>query len=279
MFEASRAAWDSLPWPETLLSIAWLASLDGQSALAYVQWRDESEFEAYGRTHRPILAARLKAAIPALGPAAPVFYRRYRSGTRPDAPEPGCVVVVSVEFDGPDEARQRAWVDAVFDAIESDPSPPAGGISGHFHVSSDGTRVLNYAEWVDEASHRAALEQSGIGAVGSGPSGAQCRPFRPEGQPRDALSAGSAPGAGGGRRCAVMSDARFRLAVIIGSTRVGRLGPAVAAWFADQASSRDDVDVDLIDPADLALPIGPRLAAADAFVVVTPEYNTASRRL
>jgi Antibiotic biosynthesis monooxygenase len=169
LFDASRAAWDGLPWPETLLSIAWLASLDGQSALAYVQWRDDSEFEAYGRTHRPILAARLKAAIPALAPAAPVFYRRYRSSTRADAPEPGCIVAVSVEFDGPDEARQRAWVDTVFDAIESDPSPPAGGIAGHFHVSTDGTRVLNYAEWVDEASHRAALERSGIGAIGSGP--------------------------------------------------------------------------------------------------------------
>ena len=169
LFDASRAAWDSLPWPETLLSIAWLASLDGQSALAYVQWRDESEFEAYGRTHRPILAARLRAAIPEVSPSAPVFYHRYRSGGRPDAPEPGCIVVVSVEFDSPDEARQRAWVDAVFDAIESDTSPPAGGISGHFHVSTDGTRVLNYAEWVDEASHRAALERSGIGAIGSGP--------------------------------------------------------------------------------------------------------------
>jgi hypothetical protein len=169
LFDASRAAWDSLPWPETLLSITWLASLDGQSALAYVQWRDEREFEAYGRTHRPILAARLKTAIPALAPSAPVFYRRYRSGTRPDAPEPGCIVVVSVEFESADDARQRAWIDAVFDAIESDPSPPAGGISGHFHVSTDGTRVLNYAEWVDEASHRAALERSGIGAIGSGP--------------------------------------------------------------------------------------------------------------
>jgi hypothetical protein len=169
LFEASQTAWDTLPWPGTLLSIAWLASLDGQRVLAYVQWRDESEFEAYGRTHRPILAARLKAAIPALAPAAPVFYRRYRSATRPDAPEPGCIVAVSVEFDGPDEARQRAWVDAVFDAIESDPSRPAGGISGHFHLSTDGTRVLNYAEWVDEASHRAALERSGIGAIGSGP--------------------------------------------------------------------------------------------------------------
>ena len=169
LFAASRAAWDGLPWPETLLSIAWLASLDGQSALAYVQWRDESGFEAFGRTHRPILTARLTAALPALTPAPPVFYRRYRSGTRPDAPEPGCIVAVSVEFEGPDEARQRAWVDAVFDALASEPDPPAGGIGAHFHVSTDGTRVLNYAEWVDEASHIAALERSGIGAIGSGP--------------------------------------------------------------------------------------------------------------
>ena len=169
LFEASRAAWDRLPWPETLLSIAWLASLDGQDALAYVQWRDDSEFEAYGQTHRPWLAAHFKAALPALAPAPPVFYRRYRSGTRPDAPEPGCIVVVSVEFDGPDEVRQRAWVDAVFDALASEADPPAGGLGAHFHVSTDGTRVLNYAEWIDEASHVAALERSGIGAIGSGP--------------------------------------------------------------------------------------------------------------
>jgi hypothetical protein len=169
LFEASRAAWDTLPWPETLLSIAWLASLDGQHALAYVQWRDESGFEAFGRTHRPILAARLTAAMPTLTPAAPVFYRRYRSASRPDAPEPGCIVAVSVEFDGSDEARQRAWVDTVFDALASEAEPPAGGLGAHFHLSTDGTRVLNYAEWIDEASHIAALERSGIGAVGSGP--------------------------------------------------------------------------------------------------------------
>jgi hypothetical protein len=169
LFAASRAAWETLPWPETLLSIAWLASTDGQRALAYVQWRDDSEFEAYGRTHRPVLAAHFKAAMPSLVASPPTFYRRYRSGTRPDAVEPGCIVAVSVEFDGPDEARQRAWIDLVFDAIAAEPSPPAGGLGAHFHASVDGTRVLNYAEWIDEASHRAALERSGIGAVGSGP--------------------------------------------------------------------------------------------------------------
>ena len=68
-------------------------------------------------------------------------------------------------------------------------------------------------------------------------------------------------------------SAAFRLAVIIGSTRQGRLGPAVAGWFSDQAATRDDIAVDLIDLADAGAPIGPRLAAADAFVVVTPEYN------
>ena len=169
LFAASRAAWDTLPWPETLLSIAWLASTDGQRALAYVQWRDDSEFEQYGRTHRPVLAAHFKAAMPSLVASSPVFYRRYRSATRPDAVDPGCIVAVSVEFDGADETRARAWIDSVFDAIGADPAPPAGGRGAHFHVSLDGTRVLNYAEWIDEASHRAALERSGIGAVGSGP--------------------------------------------------------------------------------------------------------------
>jgi hypothetical protein len=177
LFDASRAAWDTLPWPETLLSITWLASIDGTRALAYVQWRDDSEFEAYARTHPPVLAARLKEAVPGLTLTPPVFYRRYRSARRPDAPIPGCIVVVSVEFDGADAARQRAWVDTVFDALAAEASPPAGGIGAHFHLSLDGTRVLNYAEWVDEASHRTALERSGIGAIGSGPKWRQVQAF------------------------------------------------------------------------------------------------------
>jgi NAD(P)H-dependent FMN reductase len=88
-----------------------------------------------------------------------------------------------------------------------------------------------------------------------------------------------------------MSDSRLRLAVILGSVRDGRFGPTVAHWFVGEAEHRDDIVVDLIDLADV--PIGsagptmtpppetlaalgeltPRLDAADAFVVVTPEYN------
>ncbi|MDX6240202.1 MAG: hypothetical protein QOG10_5022, partial [Kribbellaceae bacterium] len=82
----------------------------------------------------------------------------------------------------------------------------------------------------------------------------------------------------------------LRLAVIIGSTRNGRFGPTVARWFAALAGKRADLDVDLIDLAGAHLPevltdfdqpipapvaaLAPRLAAADAFAVVTPEYNS-----
>ncbi|UGQ14108.1 NAD(P)H-dependent oxidoreductase [Yinghuangia sp. ASG 101] len=85
---------------------------------------------------------------------------------------------------------------------------------------------------------------------------------------------------------------QLRLAVIVGSTRGGRFGPTVAAWFADLARQRDDLAVDVVDLVETPLPavlpgfdgpsaedaalfgaVTPRLAAADAFVVVTPEYN------
>ncbi|WP_278263514.1 NAD(P)H-dependent oxidoreductase [Nocardia sp. AG03] len=90
-----------------------------------------------------------------------------------------------------------------------------------------------------------------------------------------------------------MSTQPLKLAIVIGSVREGRFGPVVANWFAQQVDDRFDVDV--IDPADAEVPaalpaVSPalepdpvrpagmadltaRLAAADAFVIVTPDYN------
>ncbi len=89
-----------------------------------------------------------------------------------------------------------------------------------------------------------------------------------------------------------MPNEPIRLAVILGSTRQGRFGPTVAAWFIAQARSRGDMDVDVIDLAETRLPwdldgrgkdgryaspevleYAARIDAADAFVIVTPEYN------
>ncbi|MEU7576469.1 NAD(P)H-dependent oxidoreductase [Streptomyces sp. NPDC041068] len=84
----------------------------------------------------------------------------------------------------------------------------------------------------------------------------------------------------------VRLDAPLKVAVIVASTREGRFAPTVAAWFTAQATQRADLDLDVIDLADARLPDGltgqpgpevaritPRIDAADAFVVITPEYN------
>ncbi|WP_058045686.1 NADPH-dependent FMN reductase [Streptomyces roseifaciens] len=87
-----------------------------------------------------------------------------------------------------------------------------------------------------------------------------------------------------------MSESSYRLAVIVGSTRDGRFGPTVAKWFTEQAARHGDIEVDLVDLALHPLPmrlsaeptaedaaalaeVTPRLEQADAFVVLTPEYN------
>ena len=179
LFDASRAAWDTLPWPETLLSIAWLASTDGQRALAYVQWRDDSEFEAYGRTHRPILAAHFKAA-------APHGSRRRRrssiaaiaAGRGPTPPIPAASSPCRSSSTGPDEARQRAWVDTVFEAIEAETTPPEPAASARTSTSAS-TAPASSTTPSGSTRHRIAPRSS---APGSAPSdrdrsGATCRRF------------------------------------------------------------------------------------------------------
>ena len=85
----------------------------------------------------------------------------------------------------------------------------------------------------------------------------------------------------------------LRLNVVIASTRPGRVGPSVATWFDGLARKQGSFDVHLVDLAEFGLPVydEPRhpvmqkyehehtrrwaesVAAADAFVLVTPEYN------
>ena len=83
------------------------------------------------------------------------------------------------------------------------------------------------------------------------------------------------------------------LQVITASTREGRQGPKVAAWFLEQARKHGKFDIEAIDLAEVNLPLfdepkHPRfreythehtrawsatIARGDAYVVVTPEYD------
>jgi NAD(P)H-dependent FMN reductase len=87
--------------------------------------------------------------------------------------------------------------------------------------------------------------------------------------------------------------ARPTLQIIIASTRPGRVGPSVAAWFHDRAVKAGDFEVELIDLAEVNLPMfdepkHPRfgdyvhqhtkdwsatISRGDAYVFVIPEYN------
>jgi NAD(P)H-dependent FMN reductase len=87
--------------------------------------------------------------------------------------------------------------------------------------------------------------------------------------------------------------AMLKIAVIIGSTRPGRVGEAVARWVHDLSKQRSDAECELVDIADFNLPLldepvppsmgqysqphtiawAEKVASFDAYVFVTPEYN------
>ncbi len=83
------------------------------------------------------------------------------------------------------------------------------------------------------------------------------------------------------------------LQIIVASTRPGRVGLPVADWFTARAQAHGAFEIDVVDLAELALPMmdepnhprlrryehqhtkdwSARVDAADAFVFVMPEYN------
>jgi NAD(P)H-dependent FMN reductase len=85
----------------------------------------------------------------------------------------------------------------------------------------------------------------------------------------------------------------LKIAVIIGSTRPGRVGESVAKWVYELAKKRTDAEFELVDIKDFNLPLldepappsmgqysqphtkkwAAKIDSFDGFVFVTPEYN------
>jgi NAD(P)H-dependent FMN reductase len=85
----------------------------------------------------------------------------------------------------------------------------------------------------------------------------------------------------------------LKIGIILGSTRPGRNGEAVAKWVTEKVGRRQDVQFELIDIRDFNLPLldepippsmgqyskehtkrwAATIAQLDAFIFVTPEYN------
>lgn len=87
----------------------------------------------------------------------------------------------------------------------------------------------------------------------------------------------------------------MKIKIILASVRQGRFGDKPAAWLLEQAKQRTDAEFELLDLKDYQLPIfaeanlpsqangvyvspdvsrwAAKIAEADGFIVVTPEYN------
>lgn len=85
----------------------------------------------------------------------------------------------------------------------------------------------------------------------------------------------------------------IKVAIIIGSTRPGRVGESVARWVYELASKRKDAEFELVDIQDFNLPLldepvppsqgryskphtkvwAAKIDSFDGYVFVTPEYN------
>jgi NAD(P)H-dependent FMN reductase len=88
----------------------------------------------------------------------------------------------------------------------------------------------------------------------------------------------------------------IKVAIILGSTRPGRNGEAVARWVYEIAKKRSDAEFELVDLLDYDLPLldepvppslgqyskphtktwAAKIESFDAYVFVTPEYNHAT---
>lgn len=84
-----------------------------------------------------------------------------------------------------------------------------------------------------------------------------------------------------------------KVQLIIGSTRQNRLSPSIATWIKAQVAKNDELELEVIDLKDLNLPLfdeptppsmapgvsesakawSVKVSSADAFIVLSPEYN------
>ncbi|MFV0136694.1 antibiotic biosynthesis monooxygenase [Streptomyces sp. HMX87] len=158
--EAIARTWENRPWPTAgLKSYHVYAGHDGRTLLHHSQWETEQVYEAFFKTHRQERNDEIDTAVPDIERLWLGRYRHHRSHQRAAGDDRTAGVVVTVRIDFAPEAagRRSDWIDAVLKALADDRENHSGLIAAHFHLSTDGSHVLNYAEWVDADAHERSL--------------------------------------------------------------------------------------------------------------------------
>ncbi|GJF22595.1 antibiotic biosynthesis monooxygenase [Streptomyces flaveolus] len=147
--------------PDGVIAFHAYLGTDNDTVLTYVQARHADSYRPFVRT------------LTGTARAEAVEYRLRRSVVRgTSSSAPGCVVVAAFDVDGAE--RQERIIEAVVEALDGAPEEQHRGmLTAHFHTSTDGSRVLNYAEWTSDEAHEAFLRgttrQATLRATGATP--------------------------------------------------------------------------------------------------------------
>ncbi|MFG2783501.1 monooxygenase [Streptomyces prunicolor] len=146
--ERVLAPYRNNPLPEGFLSVSVFTSTEGENVLTYAQWTSDDAYRAFVRDGG--------LGEPDENATEPVRYKLYRGRVLEPGSVPTALVAPVFDVDGRD--RQRRSIDNLIDGPLGTPFP--GLVASHFHMSLDGTRVLNWAEWVDETAHVGFMNSS-----------------------------------------------------------------------------------------------------------------------
>jgi hypothetical protein len=153
--------WRGADRPDGVIAFHGYLNTDDDTVLTYVQAHRADAYRPFVRT------------LSGAARAEPVEYRLRRSVVLDSrARPPGCAVVASFDVDGAE--RQERIIESVVGALSGAPANQHRGmLTAHFHASTDGTRVLNYAEWTSDEAHevflRGATRQATLRATGATP--------------------------------------------------------------------------------------------------------------
>ncbi|MET7832469.1 antibiotic biosynthesis monooxygenase [Micromonospora sediminicola] len=76
----------------------------------------------------------------------------------PARPDSGFIAIVTLRTDGPEQQRQL--LDLLVPDVQEWVRHCPGFISANYHVSTDGTRLVNYAQWVSEEAYRESFKRN-----------------------------------------------------------------------------------------------------------------------
>ncbi|QHC25480.1 antibiotic biosynthesis monooxygenase [Streptomyces sp. GS7] len=150
--DAVLAGWEHQRRPDAMLALSAFLSTDGGHVLNYAQWTDDAAHLEWAHTRRPAAVGRIDEALPGIRRPGLIRYRRHRSHV-PEAPaatRPAFLTTPAFATTGPD--AQRALADTVVGMLDRERVP--GLLGAHLHLSRDGDRVLNIAEWADADAWR-----------------------------------------------------------------------------------------------------------------------------